>query len=81
MSHHCPSCQRVLYNRRLTHCGFCDAPIPESLRFTPVEIAVLGRKMADLEEQRLQREQAAAKEEEERQRGSGNLGDFLTGLW
>ena len=68
MGHHCPSCQRVLYNRRLTHCGFCGALIPESLRFTPDEIAALDREMAKLEQQRRTRQQAAARDEEERQR-------------
>ena len=38
MSYNCPTCQRLLYNRRLKHCGFCGAQIPESLRFTPEEI-------------------------------------------
>jgi len=57
----------MLYNRRLTHCGFCGAQIPESLRFTPEEIAALDLKMAELEEQRRQRERAAAEEEDARQ--------------
>ena len=78
MSHYCPSCQRVLYNRRLTHCGFCGAGIPESLRFTPEEIAALDRKMAEMEEQRRQRERAAAEAEEEkekaRRRDAGSAG-------
>ena len=26
MSHHCPDCHRVRYNRRLKACGFCGAP-------------------------------------------------------
>jgi len=78
MSHKCPSCQRVLYNRRLKACGFCGAPIPEELRFTPEEIAALDRKMAELEEQRRQRERAAAKAEEEaRQRDAGDFTGFL----
>jgi hypothetical protein len=32
----------VLYNRRLKSCGFCEAPIPEELRFSPAEIAGLA---------------------------------------
>jgi len=64
MSHHCPSCQRVLYNRRLTHCGFCSAPIPEGLRLSLEEIAALDRKLAESEERRRRRELAAAEEEE-----------------
>jgi hypothetical protein len=81
MSKHCPKCQRVLYNRRLTHCGFCGGPIPDELRFTPEEIAVLDRKLADLEEQKRQRELAAAKEEEEaRHRDAGDPGISFLGL-
>jgi len=60
MKHDCPKCQRVLYNRRLKHCGFCGAPIPEELRFTAEEIAALDRQMAELEASRQQREAAAA---------------------
>ncbi len=74
MSHHCPTCQRVLYNRRLTHCGFCGAEIPESLRFTPEEIAALDLKLAELEEQRRQRERAVAEDEEARRREAGDGG-------
>jgi len=70
MSHHCPSCKRVLYNRRLTHCGFCGAQIPESLRFTPEEIAAINRKTVELDEQRKQRERA---KESERQADGGDV--------
>jgi len=81
MSHKCPSCQRVLYNRRLKKCGFCGVPIPEELRFTPEERASLEQKMADLEDQRRQRQFSADKEEEERrQLESGDMGPFLSGL-
>jgi predicted nucleic acid-binding Zn-ribbon protein len=81
MRHKCPSCQRVLYNRRLKSCGFCGAAIPESLRFTPEETAALERKMADLDEQRRQRQLAADKEQEEaRRRESGDTGTDFTGL-
>ena len=59
MAHQCPSCQRVLYNRRLKACGFCGAAIPEALRFTAEEIATLDRQMAELEASRQQREAAA----------------------
>jgi len=70
MSHNCPNCQRVLYNRRLKHCGFCGAQIPERLRFTPEEIAALDRKTAELEAQRKQRERAAEEDDEARRRDS-----------
>ena len=71
MSQHCPSCKRVLYNRRLTHCGFCGAQIPDDLRFTPEEIAALDQRIAELEEQRSQRERVAAEEEK---RDGGDAG-------
>ncbi len=80
MSHYCPSCQRVLYNRRLTHCGFCGAPIPQSLRFTPEEIAALDRKMAEMDQQRRERERKAAEEDEARRRDAGDAGAEVAGL-
>lgn len=58
MKNLCPSCQRLLYNRRLKSCGFCGAPIPEELRFTPAEIADLDRKTAELEMNRKLRQLA-----------------------
>jgi hypothetical protein len=71
----------VLYNRRLKNCGFCGAPIPESLRFTPEKSAALEGKMAELEEQRRERQLAAEKEESEaRQRDAGDPGIYLTGF-
>ena len=66
MNYFCPKCQRDLYNRRLTHCGFCGAPIPEKLRFTPEQIAKLDQEMAELDERRKQRQLAAEKDEKER---------------
>jgi uncharacterized Zn finger protein (UPF0148 family) len=70
MTHHCPNCKKVLYNRRLTHCGFCGAQISESLRFTPEEVAVINRKTAGFEEQRKHRERA---KEAERQADGGDV--------
>jgi hypothetical protein len=75
MSYHCPTCRRLLYNRRLTHCGFCGAQIPESLRFTPEEIAALDREMAELEELRKQR--ACAAEEEARRKNAEDPGAWF----
>jgi len=72
MNYHCPKCQRALYNRRLTHCGFCGAPIPDELRFTSEEIAKLDREMAELDEQRRQRQIAADKEEAEARQRQAN---------
>jgi hypothetical protein len=68
MEYRCPACQRLLYNRRLTRCGFCAAEIPESLRFSKGEIAALDHEMAELQERRLQRQRAAAEEKEARRK-------------
>jgi hypothetical protein len=81
MNYLCPSCQRVLYNRRLTHCGFCGAPIPEALRFTPAELAALNREMAELDRARKARAQAAEKKEKEKRKDtSGGPGFDFTGF-
>ncbi len=58
MKHNCPKCHRILYNRRLKSCGFCGAPIPEALRFTPEETAKLEAKVAELEANRMARQLA-----------------------
>ena len=74
----CPACQRILYNRALTHCGFCGAKIPEQLRFNAEEIAALEKLKADLEQDRVERERAASeqgwrKKQEESGFGLGGL--------
>jgi hypothetical protein len=63
MSYFCPTCDRILYNRRLANCGFCNAPIPEELRFTAAEIAALDRRTAEIEKASREREQAREAEE------------------
>ena len=78
-SHQCPNCHRLLYDRCLTHCGYCGAPIPESLRFTEEQIAAIDKDMAELEEQQRQRQLAAEKEEEERS-DVGYIGGDMGGL-
>ena len=71
----------MLYNRRLKNCGFCGAPIPEDLRFTPEESAALEQKMAELEKERRRRQLATDKEEEEKKRReAGDNGAMLSGL-
>ena len=65
MNYDCPNCQRALYDRRLAHCGFCGAQIPDELRFTSEEIARLDQEMAQLKEQHRPRQVAADKEEAE----------------
>lgn len=74
MSHHCPDCQRVLYSRRLTHCGYCGAAIPESMRFTSEEVAARDREIESSNERFRERERAAAEEEAARRRDRGDDG-------
>jgi hypothetical protein len=78
MSHQCPECKRVLYNRRLKRCGFCNAIIPQDLQFTPAESAVLDRKMAELEESRRQRQLAQEADEAE---ARARAGDASAGIF
>ena len=80
MKYQCPTCQRVLYNRRLKHCGFCGAQIPESLRFTPEEIAAIDRQMAEWEEQRKQRQRVAQEEEAATRKRAEDLARSLSGM-
>jgi hypothetical protein len=67
MNYNCPACQREIYNRRLTRCGFCGAEIPADLRFSADEIAALDAQMAAFEKQRAEH-QRAIDAEKERQR-------------
>ncbi len=68
MSHFCPTCQRILYNRRLAKCGFCSAPIPESMRFTAAEVAALEQRAAELEKSFFERAKAREEEDAENRR-------------
>ena len=63
MSHHCPNCQRIIFNRRLKRCDFCGAVILAELRFSAEEIVELDREMAQLAERRKKRD---LEQEEER---------------
>lgn len=76
MSHHCPACQRILYNRALTHCGFCGAKIPEELRFTPDEIAALEKLKSDLEHDQLERQRTASEQGWRRLSDDSGFGAF-----
>ena len=40
VSYNCPSCERVLYDRRLAHCAYCGTEIPDSFRLTSEEITL-----------------------------------------
>jgi len=82
MNHKCPKCQRAIYNRRLTHCGFCGAEIPKSLRFTKEEIAIADREIAELERRRRKRQLAADRkaENEEQKRRAKEITRLITGF-
>lgn len=81
MSHKCPKCKRVLYNRRLAHCGFCGAEIPKSIRLNAEEIAASDREMAELERRRRKRQLAAdiKAEKEEQIRRAKEITRLITG--
>lgn len=64
MTHHCPTCNGVLYDRRRKTCGFCGAEIPAELLFTPAELEHLRVEEALAEEtQRQLRAKEAAVDE------------------
>lgn len=56
MKHKCPKCSRLLYDRRLTCCGYCGAVIPEEMRFSPEEIAEAEQEIAEMEAARRQKQ-------------------------
>ena len=74
MSHHCPECQRILYSRRLKHCGYCGTAIPESLRFSPEEIEQRDRELEISHEQFRERQRAAAEEQAAKRKQQGDDG-------
>ena len=65
MSYRCPACQRIIFNRRLARCEFCNAAIPAELRFSAGEVATLDRNMAQLAVRRKRRDR---EQEEERRK-------------
>jgi len=39
----CPSCEKIIFNRRLSNCEFCSAEIPEKLQLSLSEKERLDR--------------------------------------
>jgi len=72
MKVHCPSCDKVLYSRRLARCGFCGAEIPEELRFTAEEIAPLDRSLAESAARRKENEREFDEREAKRRADSNS---------
>jgi hypothetical protein len=76
MKVHCPSCDKVLYSRRLARCGFCGAEIPEALRFTAEEIAALDRSLAESAARRKENEREFEEREAKRRADSDSATSF-----
>ena len=76
MKVHCPSCAKVLYSRRLKHCGLCGAEIPEALRFTAEEIAALDRSLAESAARRKENEREFDEREAKRRADSNSTNSF-----
>ncbi|WP_374429116.1 hypothetical protein [Ideonella dechloratans] len=70
----CPACGFTVFNRRLTHCEACRAPLPESLRFDAPALARLERDAAEIDRQRAELARDAEAQEAERQRRRGDGG-------
>jgi hypothetical protein len=64
MSYRCPTCEKVIFNRRLERCEFCAGIIPPEMRFSAEEIAKLDESVARSAETAKRR--AKAREIEER---------------
>lgn len=79
MSVHCPSCNRILYNRRLKTCGFCGAILPENLRFSPEEIAKIEKLEKELEKSEAERRKRSDEEEEARRNAANDTGPIDIG--
>ncbi len=61
----CPSCTRMIYNRRLKTCEFCGKAIPPHLLLTDEQIAELGK----LDREESKRHRARMKDFEDRRYG------------
>ena len=70
MDFKCGACGRIIFNRRLTACEFCTAPIPRELLYTEDERQRIDREVKEeihrqLVERQKEREEGRDKEEEE----------------
>ncbi len=78
MKVHCPSCDKVLYSRRLKQCAFCGAEIPEALRFSAEEIAALDRSLAESAARRKGNEHEFEEREAKRRADSDSASSFFS---
>lgn len=47
MDYKCPSCGKMVFNRRLENCEFCNAPLPKEIVYTPEERERIDREIRD----------------------------------
>jgi hypothetical protein len=74
MDFKCGACGRIIFNRRLTACEFCNAPIPQELLYTEEERqkidgevkAEIRRQFAERQKEREKGQQTEEDEEEQK---------------
>jgi hypothetical protein len=70
----CPACGFAVFNRRVSACESCKAPLPASLRFNDDELARLEKESARIDKIRRDMAQEAQRLEEEKRRRRGDGG-------
>ena len=78
MDFKCGACGRIIFNRRLTACEFCNAPIPKELLYTDEERRKIDREVkAEIHRQMvaLQEEQKKGREKEDEDEKDAKLSD------
>ena len=74
MSLHCPTCNREVYSRRHSRCGFCGAELPAEFLFTAAEIAALDAEAEQRRQEDEAKEAKEAKDAEEAKRWADDVG-------
>jgi hypothetical protein len=69
----CPACNFAVFNRRVHRCEKCGRELPENLRFTASDLALIAAEAARVEKARreLQRDREEEERKREQRRGSG----------
>lgn len=81
MSHDCPKCNGVIYNRRMKTCGYCGAELPAELLFSAAELEMLDKEEAVLAAFRQQQKAEFEAEEQKRQEAAKRQGAFMSGYF
>jgi hypothetical protein len=55
MKNRCPTCRRVIYDRRPKRCGYCGAVLPAEMQLSEADISARDKRKAEAEKQREQR--------------------------